>query len=78
MFGDGLADDASLCAAVLMQQTRIGVLLTSLGASGVQLATRTASGAVPGAPAALSCAADQTSRVDHDARDAFVGCCGLR
>ena len=71
MFGDGLADDASLCATMLMQQTRIGVLLTSLGASGVQLATRTASGAVR----LQRFPAPQVERVvsTNGAGDAFVG-----
>jgi pseudouridine-5'-phosphate glycosidase/pseudouridine kinase len=71
MFGDGLADAASVCATMVMQQTRVGVLLTSLGASGVQLATRTASGAVR----LQRFPAPQVERVvsTNGAGDAFVG-----
>jgi sugar/nucleoside kinase (ribokinase family) len=36
----------AVCATKLLQRTAVGTLVTSLGADGVQLATRTAAGAV--------------------------------
>jgi pseudouridine-5'-phosphate glycosidase/pseudouridine kinase len=38
--------DVAVCATKVLQRTAVGTLVTSLGADGVQLATRTAAGAV--------------------------------
>jgi pseudouridine-5'-phosphate glycosidase/sugar/nucleoside kinase (ribokinase family) len=44
--GADATTDVAVCATKLLQRTAIGTLVTSLGADGVQLATRTAAGAV--------------------------------